>query len=92
MLHRHLLTNDRDPMADQSADSTRLQLGEPLSFIWVTYRNIGERVTYSLEMIQKTAATPNSTLAWVRAHKNWKLESCYTAYRKLDRLDRVFFK
>ena len=38
------LTSDREPMADQSADATKVQHGEPVSFIRVTYRKMGEEL------------------------------------------------
>lgn len=44
--HPHLLTPDRKPTTDQSTNTTKDQLGEPKSFIGVSYRNMGEGVTY----------------------------------------------
>lgn len=32
----------REQYTDQSADTTKLQLGNPSNFIWVTYRNMDE--------------------------------------------------
>lgn len=40
-------------MADQSEDTTKVQLGEPMSFIGVTYRNAGERLPMGAETIKK---------------------------------------
>lgn len=40
--HRHLLTLDRDPTKDQSLDTTEVQLGEPMSFTGVSFRNMRE--------------------------------------------------
>jgi hypothetical protein len=37
-----LLTSDREPTTDQSMNTTKVQLGDPMSFIGVTYRNMGE--------------------------------------------------
>lgn len=39
------LISDREPTTDQSADATKIQFGEPVSFIEVIYRNMGEGVT-----------------------------------------------
>ena len=33
MQHTHLLTPDREPTTDQSTDTTKVQLGEPVSFV-----------------------------------------------------------
>ena len=35
--HTCLLTTDKEPMMGQSKDTTKVQLGEPMSFIGVTY-------------------------------------------------------
>ena len=32
----------KEPRTDQSAHTTKVLLGEPISFIGVTYRNMGE--------------------------------------------------
>lgn len=40
-MSKHLLIPDREPTADRSTD-IRVQLGEPMDFIRVIYRNIGE--------------------------------------------------
>lgn len=34
---------DRVPMTDQSADTAKDQLSEPMSFIGITWRDMGER-------------------------------------------------
>ena len=39
--HTHLITPDREHIYNR-ADTTTVQLGEPVSFIGVTYRSIGE--------------------------------------------------
>lgn len=36
----------REQYTDQSADTIKPQLGNPSNFIWVTYRNMDEGVTY----------------------------------------------
>lgn len=37
-----LLTPDRELIADQSNEGIKVQLDEPMAFIGVTYRNVGE--------------------------------------------------
>ena len=36
MQQKHLLTPDRKSTTEQSVDTTKVQLGEPIKFIWVT--------------------------------------------------------
>jgi hypothetical protein len=35
MQHRSLLTPDQEPTADQSTDTTKVQVGEPMHFIGI---------------------------------------------------------
>ena len=42
MCDRTLFTLDKEPRTDQSAHTTEVLRGEPISFIGVTYRNMGE--------------------------------------------------
>lgn len=48
-----LLTPDRELMTDGSTNTTKVQLGEPGSFIHLTYRSIGEVLLTGEEMIQR---------------------------------------
>ena len=48
-----LLTSEWNPTTDQSTDTTKVQLGEPMSFIGVTYRNMGEELLIGTEMTQR---------------------------------------
>ena len=59
----------RELMTDQSLDTTQVQLGEPVSFIEVTYRNMGEELLIGSEMTQRQLHHP----AWVTLHKRWDL-------------------
>ena len=43
-----LFTPDREPITDQSLGTTEVQLGEPVSFISVTYRSMNEGVNRNL--------------------------------------------
>jgi len=47
-------------MTDQSLDTTKVQLGEPVSFIEVIYRSRND---------SKTAASPKPTPVWVTVLK-----------------------
>ena len=40
-------------MIEQSTDTTKLQLSEPISFIGVTYRNMGVELLTRREMTQR---------------------------------------
>lgn len=49
----HRLTPDRDSNADQSTDTTKVQLSEPKNFIGVTYRSMGEGLLTRAKMTQR---------------------------------------
>ena len=51
----------KEPRTDQSAHTTKILLGEPISFIEVTYRNMGEGLLTGAEMTQKTSASTKPT-------------------------------
>lgn len=57
-------------MTDQSTDTTNAQFGEPMSFIGITYKWMGEGLFTGAEVTQ--SHHQKSTLAWVTAHKLWK--------------------
>lgn len=44
---------DKEPRTDQSAHTTKVLLGEPMGFIGVTYRNMGEGLLTGAEMTQR---------------------------------------
>ena len=67
----HLFTLDRNPTTDQSTDTTKVQLGKPMSFIGVTYRTMGEGLLTRAEMTQRQVYLHSPPSAWVRAHKSW---------------------
>ena len=46
-------TLHKEPRTDQSAHTTKVLLGEPISFIGVTYRNMGEGLLTGAEMTQR---------------------------------------
>lgn len=47
--HISLLTPDRDPMAHESMDATKVQLDEPICFVGVTYRNMDDGLLLGAE-------------------------------------------
>lgn len=49
-MQSRLLTPGREPMAYQSMDAIKVQHGDSMSFIGVTYRNKGERLLTGTEM------------------------------------------
>lgn len=51
--HTHLLTPEREPQADQSIHTTKVQLGETMSFTEITYRNGGEGLHKGAEMARR---------------------------------------
>jgi hypothetical protein len=46
-----LLIFDIDPTTEYSIDTVKIQLGEPMSFIGVIYRNMGEEIYTGTHMI-----------------------------------------
>lgn len=61
----------------------KVQLGEPVSFIGVSYMPIDEG------LFTGTAVSPKTTAAGVIARKSWKPEVYCTACRQPDRLESV---
>lgn len=53
MPHAGLLIPNREIMTNQGSDTTHVQLGEPMSFIGVAYRNTGEASLIGGETIQR---------------------------------------
>lgn len=51
--HTHLFTPDRDPIIDQSTDSTKGHLSEPMNSLGFMYRNIYERLFIGAEVTQR---------------------------------------
>lgn len=43
-MNKHLLTSERELTADKSMNSTKFYFDEEMSFIEVTYRDIGEEI------------------------------------------------
>jgi hypothetical protein len=49
----------------------RIQLGESMSFICVTYRNIGEILFIGAKNFSKADESPKATPPWVMSHNHW---------------------
>lgn len=61
-------------------DTTKVQLGEPMSFIRVTYGNVDEGLLRGTKITQ-TAALSKLTPAHVTTHKSWEPGAYCTACR-----------
>ena len=48
----HLLTPGRVHATDKSTDTTKVCTSEPMGFIWVSYKNMSERLFTGAEMTQ----------------------------------------
>ena len=79
--HNHLLAPDRDSTTDCTG-TTEVQLGKPMSFIGITYRNVGEGY------LQDSCITKAHN-SMMTAHGSWELEAHYRAYSQLNRLESV---
>lgn len=58
--YKYAFSADRETMIDQSMNTTKVQFGEPISFIGITYRNVGEGLLTGAEITQ-TNALPKHT-------------------------------
>lgn len=56
-MSRDLLTSDKESITEQSKDSTEVQLGKPVSFIGVSYRNMAEGSLIGGKNDSKTAVS-----------------------------------
>lgn len=52
-MNKSLLTSDKESTTDQNTDTAKVQLGESMSCIGVTCRNINEGLLTGAEMIQQ---------------------------------------
>ena len=59
-MNKCLLTPDKEPITDLRIDTIKVQIDEQISFIGVTYRNMGEGLLIGTEMTQRSAS-PNPT-------------------------------
>lgn len=81
--HEHVrLTGDREPMADRSKNTTKIQLQGPMSFLGVTHKSRNGQ----------KAAVSRSPRAWMTAHAAWTCRAHYRAWRKPHTLKSVTFQ
>ena len=66
--------------------TTKVQLGESVDFIGVTYKSLDEGLLTEAE-IPLSAASPKLTLAWMKAHKSEKFGTHCTVYGQLNKLE-----
>lgn len=52
-MNKSLLTSDKESTTDQNTDTAKVQLGESMSYIGVTCRNMNEGLLTGAEMIQQ---------------------------------------
>lgn len=65
-----LVIVDRELTTDKSNDGTKVQLDEPMIFMGVTYRNVGEVLVNRSRNDSKAAELSKLIPAWVTIHKS----------------------
>jgi hypothetical protein len=85
----HVCSPNRKPKTEKGIDSIRVQLGKPVSFTRLTYRNMGEQLLGGVEMIQRQL---NHQDLPQYISQSWETGAHCTAYRWLSRLDSVLSK
>lgn len=70
-------------MTDQNMDTTEVQCDEPMSFIGLIDRNMGEELLRATETTQRTAS-PRPTQACVTAHKARNLSTAHPQLKRLE--------
>lgn len=78
---------DTELLTHQIVGTTKVQLGELISFIGVTYRNMDGGLLIETEITQRTAESPKPILAWVTAPGSWKPAVKSRFCRQLNRLE-----
>ena len=66
----------------------QIKPGEPISFIGITLRNIGKRLSAGGKFTPRQLKYQKAPPAWVTAHKSWKAGAPCTACRQLSRSGR----
>lgn len=80
----HLLTPDREPMANQGTGITKFQHGEPVSFVGVTYVSVGEGLLTGVKMAHRQLYHTSPAQHWQQLTQSGR--------RRLMRLESVFSK
>ena len=72
-------------MADQSKSTMRSQLGEPMSCVGFTCRNMGELLLIGLTHSHDSnaAAAPKYTAVWMAGYESWSPAMPCTSYAQL---------
>lgn len=73
---------------DQSTDSTIVQHGEPMSFIGATCKSMGQGLLTGVEMTRRQLHYQGHPSMGDK-YQNWEPGALCTAYRQLNRLERV---
>lgn len=73
---------NKKPMTDQDKDTPKVQLGEAMSFIGVTYRF----------RTDPSSCISKPTPVWTSAHKSRKTGAHCPTFRKLSRLEGILFR
>lgn len=79
--HACLLIPNTESMAGQNTNTIKVRHGEPMSFIQVTYKSMGEGLLRGAERTQRHRHRQFHP-AWVAAHKTWELGEYCTACRQ----------
>lgn len=90
---RETKSNDYIPQrgkpTDQSLDTSKVQLGEPMIFIGFTFY-WGRGYLYE-QNDPKTSVSQMSTSPWITIMESWLLGTHCTAFIQVDRLEGVSF-
>lgn len=82
----HLLTPNKKLATSQCTDATEVQLCEPLNFIGVTYRNVGEGLLTGTETIQNSWSTNAYSRMCDNSQNMGNLQPLHTVFRQLNRI------
>lgn len=91
MQHTHLLTPYMGTTVDQSTDTTKVQLGEPMTSV-VTYRNMDAWLLMGAEVTHRQLHYQGPPQQGWQLTKAGKLRAHCTACRQLHRLESVLSK
>lgn len=89
---RSLLNSRRDHMAHRRVGTVRVQVGGPMSFIGVTYKNMGEGLFIGAEVAQRHGSSPRPTPAPVTACKSWEPRAHCSACERLRQVGELPFQ
>lgn len=90
-LTKHFLGRDNSNVYSSQTDKTKVQFGESMSFMGLTFRNMGKELHIGLELTQGQLL-PLATPPWVTPYKNWEPGAHCTTCRQLNSLESVLSK